>query len=96
MKKGIKARLKLPKESFKILYKQRKTVQEHLDCFFLHMDYDIYEAEYNGEDVCIIDVVLMEDTYKIAEELYKCFKQYIKDVVNKQPEQIIKLKFDRL
>lgn len=95
MKKGIQANLYLPKECFDIIQDNLEEVLSFFDSF-ASLDYDIYLGEYNGEEVCGIDFVILEDTTSNAEESYKSLKRFLKYITNKQPKQILKLKFDRI
>lgn len=95
MKKGIQASLYLPKECFDIIQDNSEEVLSFFDSF-ANLGYDIYLAEYNGEEVCGIEFVILEDTASNAEESYKSLKQFLKYITNKQPKQILKLKFDRI
>lgn len=95
MKKGIQASLYLPKECLDIIQDNSEEVLSFFDSF-ASLDYDIYLAEYNGEEVCGIEFVILEDTASNVEESYKSLKQFLKYITNKQPIQILKLKFDRI
>lgn len=59
-------------------------------------DYDIYEAEYNNEDVVAISFAIVSRTFKQCEADYKYFKKIIKDTFEKAPEQVMLIKKERI
>ena len=95
MKKGIQANLYLPKECLNIIQDNLEEVLSFFDSF-VSLDYDVYLGEYNGKEVCGVEFVILEDTVSNAEESYKSLKRFLKYITNKQPIQILKLKFDRI
>lgn len=96
MKKGIKANLYLPKKCLNILLNKQDEVKDYFDTHFGNMKYDIYLGEYNNEEVCAIEIALLNRTCKEVNEDYKNFKQYIKEITNKQPKQILMFKFNKI
>ena len=95
MKKGIKACLYFPKEYYKIIEDRFEEIKNYLETHF-NIDYSFYIGEFNENEVCGIDVLMLAKTRKEVNEDYRHFKEYIKEIMHKQPHQILKLSFDRI
>ena len=96
MKKGIKANLYLPKECLDIILNKKDYVINHLDNYFIDINYDIYLGEYENKEVCAIEVELLNKTCNAVNTDYRDFKAFIKELTHKQPKQILMIKFDRI
>ena len=95
MKKGIKANLWLPKECLDIIIAKEKEVTAYFDSY-PYLEYDIYLGEYDNNEVCAIEVKLLNETCREVNADYSCFKKYLKELTHKQPKQILMYKFDRV
>ena len=95
MKKGIRAQLYLPKECLDIILDKKEEVEDFFDNF-IELGYDIGLGDYNNEEVCFIEVILLQKTTSLVNEDYKRLKWFLKDLTKKQPKQVLCLKFDRV
>lgn len=95
MRRGIKATLYLPKDCLDKIYARAKEVETYLLNNF-NIAYDFYEGEYNNEDVCGIQITLLNVSCKAVEADYSHFKSYIKQITGKTPKQVLMAKFDRI
>lgn len=95
MMSGIKADLYLPKESLDVIIDRQEEVKKYFDSYF-SLEYDIYLAEYNNEEVCGINLYILNNTKSMVENDYKSLKTYFKQVTGKTPKQILKINFDKI
>ena len=95
MKKGIKAILYLPKECYKIIEDTFEEIKDYLETHF-NLAYNFYIGEYEEKEVCTIEVKMLAKTCKEVNADYKHFKEYMKEITNKQPKQVLMFKFDRI
>lgn len=96
MKKGIKANLYLPKECLDILCKREEEVVDYFENCFSNLTYNIYLGEYQGKEVCGIDIQLLNRTCSLVNEDYRHFKEYLKEITGKKPKQILMFKYDKI
>ena len=75
MKKGIKACLYLPKEYYKIIEDRVEEIKNYLETHF-NIYYSFYIGEFNENEVCGIDVLMLAKTCKEVNADYKHFKEY--------------------
>ena len=94
MKKGIKANLYLPKDCLEILNNKRDEVIDFFENF-INLQYDIYLGEYQEIEVCAMEFIMVNKTASLVNEDYRRLKWFLKDITNKQPKQILMIKFDR-
>lgn len=95
MKKGIRAQLYLPKECLDIILAKKEEVEDFFDNF-INLSYDICLGEYNNDEVCFIEFILLRKTTTLVNEDYKRLKWFLKDLTKKQAKQVLCLKFDRI
>lgn len=98
LKKGIKGRLKLPcKEgTVDIIKANADAFLDVVETEFTCCEYDIYEAEYNNEDVVIIDYNIMAHTTATCKSELSHFKKEIKRFFREKPENIISMTYDKI
>lgn len=94
MKKVIKARLYLPEKYLDVIYKDKN---EYIKYFEQRkIEYDIYLAEIDNENICVLDFVLEDIDKKLVNQKYKFLLEFIKTMTGKKPQQHLKMECDRL
>lgn len=95
MKKGVKGQFTLPIELL-------DRVKANIDIFNNRMDselvveYNICEAEVSGEDVILIEFNIMNNTSKQVKADLSWFKQVIKEVFGKLPQNHLTIFYDKI
>ena len=100
MKRGIKGQLVASKDENTIRYIQendevfKAVCARDFDCV---LEWDIYEAEYESNDVIGIDFNILSDTFKNTDKYYSLFKKELKNHFGfKTIHEILKLKYDKI
>ncbi len=100
MKKGIKGQLVASKDENTIKYiKENDEVfkavcARNFDCI---LEWDIYEAEYEGQDVIGIDFNILSNTAKETDKYLSLFKKELKNHFGfKVIHEILKFKYDKI
>ncbi len=100
MKKGIKGQLVASKDENTIKYIQendevfKAVCARDFDCI---LEWDIYEAEYEGQDVIGIDFNILSNTAKETDKYLSLFKKELKNHFGfKVIHEILKLKYDKI
>ena len=98
LKKGIKGQLVAP-----ILDNTLKYIDENIEVFkavckrdFEYCIFDIYEAEYEDNDVIGIDFNILDRTAKEADASYSRFKKELKNHFNFNLKEIFIGKYDKV
>lgn len=91
MKKGIKARLTLPKECFdeigNVIEKFKNYVNSNISG-----EWEICLAyDKNDELFTLIDIKIVAENKTLVNGKYKLFKEYLKKVTGKQPKQLLRI-----
>lgn len=95
MKRGIRANLYLPRKCYEIIEKDYESIKDYLESNF-NISYEIYIGDYDKEEVCGLDIILICDTVRELSRQYTEFKKYIKNITGKTPKQVFKLRFDKI
>lgn len=95
MNKGIKARLYLPGECMNIIYNKKELLEKAFSNY-KNLIYDIYLGEYNEKEICVIDIILLNETRDLVNDDYQSLKYVIKNFTGKQPKQLLKFSFERI
>ena len=96
MKKGIRASLYLPKECLDKLIAREKEVVDYFDNGFYCLRSEIGLEERDNEDVCYIDVDILNTSVALTKDDYKRFKTYLKEITGKQPKQTLLINYDKI
>lgn len=94
MKYGIQAQLCLPKKCLDIILENRDEVENYFKNF-IDLQYDIYEGIYNGIEICGIEFYILNSSKSLVNDDYKKLKYFIKNITDKQPEQIYCVRFTK-
>lgn len=95
MKKGIKARLTLPKACLDRLESIEKEFSNYVNSN-ISGEWQIGLAEVYNEEVTLIDIKIVSENKTLANGKYKLFKEYLKEVTGKRPKQLVKFDLDIL
>lgn len=98
LKKGIKGRFKLPcKEGIvDVIKANADAFLNVIETEFTCCEYDIYEAEYDNEDVIMVDYNIMAHTIATCKSELSSFKKEIKRFFGEKPENVISITYDKI
>ena len=94
MRKVIKARLYMSEKYLDIIYDKKDDYIKYFEQ--RKIEYDIYLAEIDNENITVLDFVLEDIDKKSVNQKYKFLLEFIKIMTGKKPQQYLKMECDRL
>lgn len=78
-----------------IIYNKKELLEKAFSNY-KNLIYDIYLGEYNEKEICVIDIILLNETRGLVNDDYQSLKYVIKNLTGKQPKQLLKFSFERI